>query len=116
MANIIICNDEIYTLNLYKIYLEKAGHQVVIYDDVVTIKSGGYKVPDLFVLDRLMNDADGLEVCWFLKQQPSVKDIPVLMISTDADIHEKAKAVGAESALRKPFTREALVDAVATLL
>ncbi len=75
-------------------------------------------LPDLILLDILMPDMDGFEVCRLLKAQPGLRDIPVIFISALEDVEEKVKAFrsGGVDYLTKPFQPEELMARVATHL
>jgi CheY-like chemotaxis protein len=80
--------------------------------DAVTATSGfeGLEVarerrPDLVVLDVMMPGLDGYKTCAFLKEDPSLKEIPVLMFTAaaGAKFNERAFRAGAAFCLAKPF-------------
>ncbi len=61
--------------------------------------------PDLILLDIMMPEIDGLEVCSRLKKNPETRDIPVFMLSAKGQMQdlEDAFAVGADNYITKPF-------------
>lgn len=62
--------------------------------------------PDLILLDIMMPDMDGYEVCGILKASPQAKDIPVIFLTgrTEADDETKGFQVGAVDYIHKPFS------------
>ena len=74
--------------------------------------------PDLVILDSLMPDLDGLEVCRRLKRDPFTHHIPILIFTTNNTVPEKVTSLrtGADGYLTKPFTPEELVANVQVLL
>ena len=62
--------------------------------------------PDLILLDVMMPEMDGYEVCGILKTTPGVKDIPVIFLTgkTEADDETKGFEVGAVDYIHKPFS------------
>jgi CheY-like chemotaxis protein len=56
---------------------------------------------------------DGLDICRFLKKQFSTSDIPVIIISATVDIHQLAKAAGADAFIEKPFDIKTLLATIA---
>ena len=73
---------------------------------------------DLILSDINMPNMDGIE---FLRQKASndaIKDIPVVMITTEAgnDIIGEAKALGAKGSIKKPFTADQVQDTLGALL
>lgn len=75
-------------------------------------------LPDLILLDVMMPEMDGYEVCRRLKADPATCDIPVLFVTGHADDDERARglALGAGGYLSKPLDPEALLTAVADAL
>ncbi|HOO33504.1 MAG TPA: response regulator [Thermotogota bacterium] len=63
------------------------------------------KIPDLILLDIMMPEIDGYEVCRALKDNEKTKDIPIIFISAmnEADDEEKGLSYGAVDYIRKPF-------------
>ncbi len=74
------------------------------------------KPPDLILLDIMMPETDGFEVCRRLKADDSVKDIPVIFISALDDISEKKKGfeAGGVDYISKPFQQEEIIAKVKT--
>ena len=62
--------------------------------------------PDLILLDVMMPDMDGYEVCSRLKQKKSTKNIPVLFVTTKDDVEDETRGLqlGAEDYITKPFS------------
>ncbi len=74
--------------------------------------------PHLIILDLFMPDMDGFEVCKYVKDDPSTRDIKILII-TGYDSNEnrdKAIELGADSFLAKPFQMKEILDQVEGLL
>jgi len=70
--------------------------------------------PDLILLDIMMPDMDGYEVCKRLKDNPETADIPVIFLSalTGADEKQKGLELGAVDFLTKPFNPSEIQDKV----
>jgi len=60
-------------------------------------------MPDLFLLDVMLPDGSGLDVCSLLKTSETTKNIPVLMMSAHAKIAEINKSCKAQGFIAKPF-------------
>ncbi len=73
---------------------------------------------DLVVLDLNMPDINGVEVVEFVRAQDTLKDVPILIVTTRADdgSRERVLAAGATQFLAKPFTPEAIRTAVSALV
>ncbi|MES9946038.1 MAG: HD domain-containing phosphohydrolase [Candidatus Thiodiazotropha sp.] len=76
------------------------------------------KPPNLILLDVNMPGMDGFEVCRRLKQEPQLRDIPVIFVSALSDTTDKLKgfAIGGVDYVTKPFQREELLARVHTHL
>ena len=76
--------------------------------------------PDLILADIDMPKMDGLELTRSIRTNPALANIPVLLVSTDAQSGEldipRAKAAGADGWLCKPLNSEQLVDAINRLV
>ena len=107
-ANILIIDDDILSLELMKKILYKAG-----FNNIRTAANGKegvelilQELPDLILLDYLLPDMDGFDVCKILKQNESTQDIPVFIItgaSVDYDTTmEDAFKTGASEYFTKP--------------
>ena len=72
---------------------------------------------DLFVVDINMPNINGLELLSFIRQSDAHRDRPLLVISTEASERDVARAMslGASGYLAKPFTADALIEAVTRL-
>src|SRR5512142_2959481 len=70
--------------------------------------------PDLIILDSLMPDLDGLEVCRHLKSDPFTNHIPILIFTANTSLPDKVNSLrtGADGYLIKPFTPEELIAQV----
>jgi len=72
----------------------------------------GGRVPGLILLDHHMPGMTGARLLGLLNADPSLRGIPVVLLSGDPIGLEKAKALGAEAAIEKPFDAGALVSTV----
>ena len=74
--------------------------------------------PDLVCLDLTLPDVSGYDVCEYIRGQPELAGLPVLMISARGTLLDRAQAeeVGADGYLTKPFTQEEFVQQVLRLL
>jgi len=74
--------------------------------------------PALIILDILLPDLDGLEVCNRLRSNPTTRDIPVLMLTAKDDVRDRVTGLqkGADDYLAKPFNFEELVARIRAIL
>ena len=93
-----------------KLLIAKNGH------GALTI--AGKALPDLILLDIMMPDIDGYEVCRQLKSDPATADIPVIFLSALVDTEDKVKGfhLGAVDYITKPFQPDEVIARVDTHL
>jgi diguanylate cyclase (GGDEF)-like protein len=98
--------------------LLEAYDVVVATDGNTAIKIANEEKIDLILLDIMMPDIDGFEVCTILKSMEKTKDIPVIFITakTDEDSIETAYDVGGVDYVSKPFKPKELLARVKTQL
>jgi DNA-binding response OmpR family regulator len=74
--------------------------------------------PDLIVLDVMLPDINGKQVCQLVRSDKAMDDVRIVCISgmVEADKVEDLKAAGANDFLQKPFEVEALIDRMCSLL
>jgi DNA-binding response OmpR family regulator len=73
--------------------------------------------PALFILDLMLPELDGFQLCRRIRAHPSLRDIPILILTarTAAEDRKRALEGGADAYITKPFKRSTLVAAVRTL-
>lgn len=74
--------------------------------------------PALIILDILLPDLDGLEVCGRLRSNPTTRDIPILMLTSKDDVRDRVTGLqqGADDYLVKPFNFDELVARIRAIL
>ena len=75
-------------------------------------------IPDIILLDRMLPDVDGMDVCRSLKAETSTRDIPIIMVTArgeDVDIVSGIE-IGADDYLVKPFSHKVLIARVKNIL
>ncbi|MBF0280440.1 MAG: response regulator [SAR324 cluster bacterium] len=82
------------------------------------LKSASKKPPDLILLDIMMPEMDGYQVCEQLKANPVTADIPVVFVTgmTENADQEKGMAMGARGYLTKPVEAEKVIAMVGEIL
>ncbi len=82
------------------------------------LRCAAERLPDLVLLDVMMHDIDGFEVCRRLHERPEWKDIPVIFLSAANDTSSIVRAleIGGVDYVTKPFNRAELVSRVRTHL
>jgi len=118
-ATIMVLDDTTANLKLLEGMLQGRGYRVVQFPrGSLALRAAAQNPPDLILLDIMMPEMDGFEVCRRLKADESLKDIPVLFISaldgTDSKI--KAFSAGGLDYVTKPFQEEEVLARVKTHL
>lgn len=88
----------------YEISVATGGKEAL---EIVRERTGLYGSPDLILLDIVMPDMDGYEVCKALKKNPQTRDIPVVFVTanTDDETLKEAFESGGSDYVRKPVNR-----------
>ncbi|PTT04165.1 response regulator [Pedobacter sp. HMWF019] len=73
-------------------------------------------VPDLFILDVMLPDGDGADICSDLKSDLFTKHIPVIVMSANDQNKEKSIAAGADDYIKKPFDIDYIVSRIDKLI
>ena len=116
VKTILVADDEEHIREFATMYLEKEGFQVLTAEDgqaalnVVRAKS-----PDLVVLDLMMPEIDGLEVCRIVRAE---SDVPILMLTARTEEVDRIVGLelGADDYLGKPFNPRELTARVKAIL
>lgn len=74
--------------------------------------------PDVVILDDVMPDQHGGDLCFALKQDPLYSQIPIILFSAGMRVRDPAylKQTGADSALLKPFLPKELISAIESVM
>lgn len=108
-ARILIVDDVPANLDVLRQVLEGAGYQVMLAPNgQIALRSAAKAHPDLILLDVMMPDMDGYEVCRRLKADDTTSDIPVIFITANDDTESLVKGfqVGGVDFVGKPFREE----------
>jgi DNA-binding response OmpR family regulator len=111
-ASILVVDDEPAVRELLKLQLAGAGYDVLMADDaIVAGRSLMQAPPDLMIVDVALPYLGGLDFVATLKADTTVPDVPVIFISGNAEVLERARALEAP-ALKKPFSVDELLQTV----
>lgn len=92
--------------------LSDAGYSVDSLNEGTSIVEQKFSPPDMFILDNFMPTIHGVALCKYLKLQSNTKSIPVIIISANQQLQNKAREAGATIFLGKPFHTEQLLKLV----
>jgi DNA-binding response OmpR family regulator len=110
---ILVVEDNPDILELYTIMLRHNNYQVLGKNSAEEIEPVIKNfLPDVIVLDMLLAGLDGLNVCKQIKDDPSIANIPVIMISAHASGKERSAEAGADFFIAKPFDMETFLNTV----
>lgn len=117
---VLVADDSVASQRLFEMVLTREGF------DVVTVGSGPdvlntvkEKQPDLALIDAVMPDVDGYQICQSLKKDPQFNDLPVIMLAgayEGVDLKRGESIVGAHAILEKPATSQIILAKVKELL
>jgi len=116
---LLIVDDTPSNLHLLTAMLTERGYRVKgAPNGKLALMSARAQPPDLILLDVVMPDLDGFEVCEKLKESPNTRDIPIIFLSgmTDPDVKVKGFALGGVDYVTKPFHAEEVLSRVRTHL
>ena len=116
MAEILIVDDDAHIREVVRFALEKAGHRVAeCADGGAALAAIDARPPDLVLLDIIMPELDGLDVCRALRARSRV---PILFLSSRDDELDRIVGleIGADDYVTKPFSPRELVARVKALL
>ncbi|WNZ23437.1 response regulator [Leptolyngbya sp. NK1-12] len=117
--NILVVDDKPDNLRLLSNILVKEGYKVrKVLNGRLAIDAAQLDPPDLILLDIMMPDPDGYQVCQALKANPQTQEIPIIFLSALDTVTNKVKAftVGGVDYITKPFQQEEVLARVKTHL
>ena len=109
---ILIADDDPGIRDIFKILLTKAGYDIEVKEDANEIFENKFRIPDLFLVDKLLSGIDGLDICHYLKTNEQTSHIPVIMVSATPDIGIAAAKAGADDFVEKPFELSYLLKVI----
>ena len=118
MKKILVTDDEPNNLQVIRQILKDEYHLIFANNGKKTLEAAEAHKPDLILLDIMMPDMNGYEVCSALKQKPCTKHIPVIFVTAMSDIEDEAKGfdAGAVDYILKPISPAIVLRRVQTHL
>lgn len=117
--SVMVVEDEPNIAESIKFLLNRAGYApFMVTDGRQAIEQIGAFRPDLLILDIMMPFVDGFEVLRFVRKDARFSKTKVLMLSAKGQIvdQERAREMGANAFISKPFANKDLMDTIAYLL
>lgn len=116
---ILIVDDEPEAVELVEFNLRQAGFETIrAMDGNEALKKAKSQVPALIVLDVMLPEVDGMEVCKLLRRDPVTAKVPIIMLTAKASEIDRVLGLefGADDYVTKPFSPRELVLRVKKLL
>lgn len=116
---IAVVNDETDILELVSIHLKRSGFRVREFADAESFyKFLAREVPDLVILDLMLPDIDGLQICKYLRGHERFSSLPIIMLTAKTEEVDKiiGLELGADDYVTKPFSPRELVARVRAVL
>ncbi len=116
---VLLIEDESDVRDLVRLHLRKAGFAVLEAEDGREgLAAVGQSLPDLVILDLMLPEMSGEEVCRQLKAEPATASIPVIMLTAKTQTDDRVAGLehGADDYVAKPFSPRELVLRVQAVL
>jgi two-component system, OmpR family, alkaline phosphatase synthesis response regulator PhoP len=113
---ILVVDDDVKTVELVKLYLNRDGYKVLTaYDGVEALRLARESHPNLIVLDIMLPGMDGLQVCRTLRDE---SDVPIIMLTARVTDQDRLTGLelGADDYVIKPFSPRELAARVRAVL
>ncbi len=116
MKKILVIEDDFDTLDIVGTILEYDEFDVVKFDRKVSIAEISDLNPNIIIIDYLLKDGFGTELCLEIKSNPLVQHIPVILYSAHPNLEKLASDSFANGFINKPFDMDDFLDLVKKLL
>ena len=116
---ILIVEDEESLLKLESILLTSKGYEVRgVANGKAALDAISEEAPDLVLLDIMLPEIDGFEVCRRIKENPETSTIPVIMLTAKKSREDMARgeSVGADWYITKPFKSAMVIETIQRFL
>jgi DNA-binding response OmpR family regulator len=118
-SKILVVDDEHDLVNLVRYNLQKEGYEVLCaYDGASVVNLVWEKQPHLVILDLMLPDHSGIDLCRQIKADEKTRDIPIIMLTARSSERDRISGfeAGAEDYVVKPFSPKELVLRVKAML
>lgn len=116
---IAVVDDEQDILELVSLHLKRNHFNVLEFSNGSSfIRYLDSEKPDLLILDLMLPDADGFEICKYMKRKSNLSHIPIVMLTAKSEETDTILGLelGADDYVRKPFSPNELIARVKTVL
>ena len=119
MTDVLIVEDEPEIAELIEFHLGREGlRSEIVHSGRTALEKASANPPDLVMLDLMLPDLDGFEICRRLKSDPDTRHVPVIMVTAKSDDTDVITGIelGADDYVVKPFSPKVLVARVKNAL
>ena len=116
---VLLVEDEGDIRDVIEYNLEREGYLTLAFDNgEAGLEAIRNESPDLVLLDLMLPGIDGLEICRQIKEDPTTRDIPIIMITAKTEESDVVLGlgVGADDYVNKPFSPQELIARVKSVL
>lgn len=116
MEKILVVDDDKNICELLRLYIDKEGYQTVVaYDGKQALKLFEEEAPCLIVLDVMMPELDGWQVCREIRKS---SDVPIIMLTAKGEVFDKVLGLelGADDYVVKPFETKEVIARIGAVL
>jgi len=115
---ILVVDDEPDVTDLLNYRLRREGYEVAVINNPLEIMGTAREFnPDLFVLDIMMPELDGLKICRMVRADNKLKSVPIIFLTARGEIEDRIKGLelGADDYVSKPFDSKELILRIGTI-
>jgi CheY-like chemotaxis protein len=116
---ILVVDDEPYMIRLLQHHVERGGYKMVkAVNGREALEKATTHPPDLVIMDVMMPEFNGLEVLAEIRKNPKTRELPVIIMTANAQrfTKEEAESAGVSAFLTKPFSPTQLMLEIARQL
>lgn len=116
---IFVVDDEPDLTELVRLHLEKNGFRVKTFFSATSFFTAlQAEIPDLIILDLMLPDMDGMDVCKILRGNARTAQVPIIMLTARGEVYDRVLGLelGADDYVTKPFSPRELVARVRAVL
>ncbi|MFC3199031.1 PleD family two-component system response regulator [Parapedobacter deserti] len=108
-----VLEDDVDISELITFLLVEQGYDVSVFSNIASLaRQRAEQLPALLVIDVMLPDGNGLDICETWKSDPATRHVPILLMSAYEDYKHDARAKCAEGFISKPFDIKAFLNEV----
>lgn len=118
-AQVLVADDSVTIQKVVGLTLSRSGVELIqARSGEEALRKARESKPDLMLIDHSMGDRTGQQLCAEVRQDPRLKDVPIILMAAALEPLDEAAArgAGASDVVTKPFESQALIDKVKQLL